>query len=352
MRYPRYLYILAGGQYHMWAVKNETPFAAERTWVRDKTGAHRWIVVVKATFDIETNGAVRLADEQVPPRLVPEHHGKSTDSSLRYEADLVAEKPTTDILLNAHAYAPGGTPARTVAVAVRVGTLTKELRVHGPRVFHRSLWGVALSDPLPFVERPIVYEWAYGGIDTCDPDPRHHGMERRNPIGKGFAIREQHLIDQSGWTIEYPRGRPAEVGPAGFGPIASHWSPRLELAGTYDREWEQTRKPLLPLNYDEHFVLCAPADQRPRRHLTGGEPVALVNLTPGGLLRFTLPKVFLTFTTRFGRRVEEHMSKLATVLIEPQQMRALLVWQSCLLVRPTDVDYLDETLIREKSFPS
>ncbi|HYO59313.1 DUF2169 domain-containing protein [Archangium sp.] len=336
----------------MWAIKDKTPYASERTWIRDKSGAHRWIVAVKATFDIGVDGAVRLADEQVPPRFVPEHHGEPANSSLRYEADLVSEKSTTDILLNAHAHAPGGKPTRTVTVAFRVGTLTKELRVHGSRVFYRPLWGMALSDPLPFVERPIMYEWAYGGTDTCDSDPHNHGMDRRNPVGKGFATCEKNLLGQPGWSIEYPRGNPADTGPAGFGSIASHWSPRLEFAGTYDREWEQTRKPLMPLNYDERFVLCAPSDQRPPKHLTGGEPVALVNLTPQGLLRFTLPKVFLTFTTRFGRRVEEHPGKLATVLIEPQQMRVILCWQTSLLVRPTDVDYLDETLIRERPFPS
>ena len=60
----------------MWAIKNETSYAAERTWVRDKNGAHRWSVVVKATFDLGTDGAVRLADAQVPPLLVPEHSGE------------------------------------------------------------------------------------------------------------------------------------------------------------------------------------------------------------------------------------------------------------------------------------
>jgi hypothetical protein len=336
----------------MWAIKNETPYASERTWIRDKSGAHRWIVAVKATFDIGVAGAVRLADEQVPPRLVPEHYGEPTGSSLRYEADLVPEKPTTDILLNAHAHAPGGKPSRRITVAFRVGTLTKELCVHGPRVFHRAFWGMALSDPLPFVEQPIIYEWAYGGTYTRDPAPHQHGMDQRNPVGKGFATRDKHLLEQPGWSIEYPRGNPADTGPAGFGPIASHWSPRLELAGTYNTEWERTRKPLLPLDYDERFVLCAPPDQRPPKHLTGGEQVALVNLTPQGQLHFTLPKVFLTFTTRLGRRVEEHLGKLATVLIEPQHMRVILCWQTSLLVRPTDVDYLDETLIREKPFPS
>ena len=48
----------------MWALKNDTPYAAERTWVRDKQGMHHWIVAVKATFTIHDDGALTLADEQ------------------------------------------------------------------------------------------------------------------------------------------------------------------------------------------------------------------------------------------------------------------------------------------------
>jgi hypothetical protein len=176
-------------------------------------------------------------------------------------------------------------------------------------------------------------------------------MDPRNPVGKGVAVHDRHLVDQVGWSIEYPRGEPSTVGPAGFGPIASHWSPRLEWAGTYDRQWEETRKPLLPSNYDERFVLSAPADQRPSRHLAGGEPVELVNLTPQGLLRFTLPRLRPTFRTYWGQRVTEHEGNLATVIIEPRHMRLMLVWQTSLAVRPAEVDYLDGTLIYERSPP-
>jgi hypothetical protein len=34
------------------------------------------------------------------------------------------------------------------------------------------LVGVTPSSPVPFEERPLVYEWACGGTDTRDDDPR------------------------------------------------------------------------------------------------------------------------------------------------------------------------------------
>ncbi len=334
----------------MWAVTNRTPYAAERTWVRDRDGRHRWLVAVKATFDLGADGKVKLAEKQIPPLPVPEYHGDPASSSLRCEADLVPDKPTTDVLVNATAHAPGGKPVQKLVVGLRVGPVAKDLVVYGTRVFRAGLTGVSPSAPADFVQRPLIYEWAYGGTDTRDPDPGRHRIDQRNPVGKGFAVRDRHLVGQPAHSIEYPTGSAAKVGPAGFGALASHWSPRLELAGTYDEKWARSRRPLLPLDYDDRFVLCAPPDQRPPKHLQGGEPVALVGMTPSGVLRFALPKVWLTFTTHFGRRREDHRGKLGTVIIEPDAMRLMMVWQTSIAVRPSDVDSLDETIVREKPY--
>ncbi|MEM7139269.1 MAG: DUF2169 domain-containing protein [Myxococcota bacterium] len=90
----------------MWAVESRTPYAADRTWVRDRDGAHHWIVVVKGTFDIELDGTLTLVEEQPDPLHAPEYWGEPGVSSVRYEADLVAAKPATDVIVNANAYAP------------------------------------------------------------------------------------------------------------------------------------------------------------------------------------------------------------------------------------------------------
>jgi hypothetical protein len=45
----------------MWAVDNKTPYGADRAWIRDKAGAHQWLVAVKATFDIGEQGPRALA---------------------------------------------------------------------------------------------------------------------------------------------------------------------------------------------------------------------------------------------------------------------------------------------------
>jgi len=74
----------------MWTVSNNTPYKAAGSWGRDKDGVHEWIVAVKATYGIRSDGNVVIAEEQGEPLLAPEFNGEDGLSSLRYDADLVA----------------------------------------------------------------------------------------------------------------------------------------------------------------------------------------------------------------------------------------------------------------------
>jgi hypothetical protein len=335
----------------MWAITNDTPYKTGKSWGRDKDGVHEWIVAVKATYDIAPDGRVELASQQVEPLLIPEYHGEYGQSSLRYDADLVGAKPTTDVVLNGTAYAPGGRPTTDFFVRLSVGPISKTLRVRGTRWWDEGLFGSSRSALQPVTQVPVLYERAYGGYDHADPDPRNHRMDPRNPVGCGVAATPRHRVGQAVPNFEHPDGHIDKAGPAGFGAIDSWWSPRREFAGTYDEAWQQQRLPLLPEDWDRRSLLCAPADQRPANHLRGGEVVELVNLTADGLLRFVLPKVHLTFTTRIDGRVEEHRSRLSSVILEPDYPRVLMVWSTSLSCR-NDADYLEETIVREKRWLS
>jgi hypothetical protein len=335
----------------MWMLQNRTPYAAERNWTRDKHGVHLWIVAVKATFDIGGDGRLTLADEQMPPVLAPEYHGEPGMSSLRYDSDLLRMKPCTDVVADACAHAPRGRKARRVHASLRVGPVHKELVVTGERVYRRRmLGGLTTSRPHPFDRRPIRYEWAYGGMDTMHPDTRKQRMDARNPVGRGIFTRRRHLAGKPAHAIEYASGIVAKRGPAGFGPIDAAWTPRRELAGTYDPAWERSKKPLLADDYDDLYGSCAPADQRVPTYLRGGERVELENLTPDGVLRFELPRIYLTFRTAFGRERQEHRSKLTAVILEPERMAVSMVWQTALPVAARRTEYLDRTVIGEKPY--
>lgn len=318
----------------MWSLRNDTRFAAERSWVRDMNGAEVWLVAVKGTFSIEPDGTTVPADAQEAVCMAPEYAGELGRSSLLRESDLVPSKPTTDVLLRGRAYAPGALPARQVDVTMKVAGITKTLRIFGDRRWRRAVAGLSPSEPEPFVSMPIVYERAFGGRDLSSADAAKHDWERRNPVGTGFAVDPRHLVDQSLPNVEDPRElitswnqRPA---PAGFGPIARDWLPRLALAGTYDEAWEASRSPLPPLDLDERFYQCAPEDQQAPRYLRGGEAVELFNLTPNGSLRFCLPRVSIGFLTRLAGEPRAHPARLHTVLIEPDERRVTMVWHTAL----------------------
>lgn len=329
----------------MWSIRNQTPYKVGKSWGRSKDGVPEWIVAVKGTFNILPDGEVVLADQQLDPLIVPEYNGEDGLSSLRYEADLIGAKPTTDIVINGTAYAPYGRPSSDFLIEVRIGQLRKVLRVRGDRYWERNGKGVSAAEPV--VQVPLIYERAYGGYDGADPDPKNQRLDTRNPVGCGVVADQISRAGRMLPSFEYPEGKLEEAGPAGFGAIDSFWSPRREFCGTYDAVWERDRKPLLPDDWDPRSRLCSPPDQQSKSHLHGGDRVELTNLTPGGRLEFQLPRVHLGFSTRIHKNTEEHRGQLSTVVIEPDNQRVLMVWVSSLLC-PTDVDYLEETVVREK----
>jgi hypothetical protein len=59
----------------MWAVTNKTRFNVARAFARDAQGAGVWIVAVRATFSIASDGPdaqVAVASEQQDVRLAPQ----------------------------------------------------------------------------------------------------------------------------------------------------------------------------------------------------------------------------------------------------------------------------------------
>lgn len=335
----------------MWLITNKTPFDADYAWVLDKVGNKIWLVIVKATFDIQSDGTCRLAATNEPVWQVAQAYGEFGQSSLRYEADLLGVKPTTDILVHGSAIAPKGKRVTALEVSLRVGSINKRLRVTGDRVWEKGLHGVGMSAPKPFDEMPLTYERAYGGWDRSAADDKLHRLDNRNPVGTGFSVRVENCPGLQLPNIEYPhqligrwKDRPS---PAGLNAIDCAWSPRRELAGTYDEHWRGTRFPSWAEDFDPHYRNCAPQDQQPKNYLAGGELVEVCHMSESGALSFHIPKVHLSFRTRFGRECVDHEGQLCTVVVEPNVPRVLLVWQTSLTCNRR-ADQLDETLVVQK----
>src|SRR5438874_1464247 len=88
--------------------------------------------------------------------------------------------------------------------------------------------------------------------DLYDPDRPESSI--RLPTDVCVAKRKRDLVGKPAPQIEHP-ARPHRTAdddhpPVGLGAIRSHWSPRLERAGTFDEVWEKTRMPAMPADFD------------------------------------------------------------------------------------------------------
>jgi hypothetical protein len=313
----------------MWVLLNDTPFSADRACYRDRNGAEVCMGALRASFDVGRDGRLKRAEAQTPPLRAATWSGEPAKSSLLDDTDLQV-RAGTDILIHGHACAPGGGRVRELDVTWRLGNHSKTLRVHGERRWVRSPGAskVVPGPADPFERVPLIYERAFGGFDPRGgPDV---AVCATNPVGSGFSAQPEAWLDRPAPQLEHPGAElvagPNTVTPAGFGPIAPHWQPRLGLAGTYDHAWRANRAPLPPHDYRENFTRAAPSDQQLPAFLRGGEPIELTGMTLDGPLRVRLPEINVRMTTVFSDGTEATDAHLQLLRLYPDQRRLELSW--------------------------
>jgi hypothetical protein len=319
----------------MWVIDNNTPLAVDRAFLRDRQGGEVWIGVIKGTFDVAPNGSLRVAAEQPPPARVAVWSGEPGQSSLLHDTDFVLARSGTDVLVHGNAYAPRGQRVPAVDVALKVGAMVKRLRVHGVRAWMTSYRSSAIvpGPARPFDKIPITYENAFGGTDPDAPAGKPT-CSMHNPVGRGFTHDPKKLVDRAAPQVESPdtqiEAGPNNLRPAGLGPIASSWMPRVGLAGTYDKDWEANQSPLLPKDFDDRFWRSAPADQQLAHPLGAGQSIELYSMTADGYWRVRVPDLSFRLRVIFTDGEERTQAALHTVLLWPESRRVQFVWHSSL----------------------
>lgn len=310
---------------------NQTPFEGKIFATPDQTGVDSICAVVKATFTIGSR--IDIADKQAPVSMKEEYFGEPGKSSVRIPSDFALTKPGTDVVMTGWACSSAGTVARYVDVRLRVGSMSKIVRVFGDRVWERTAMGFGITQPAPFERMPLIWERAYGGSDLSDGMPV---AEDRNPVGTGFfADRGAKPIpgtplpnlEDPYQSISSPGDRPA---PAGFGPICGHWQPRRSYAGTYDAGWQANRAPYLPADFDPRFFQVAPLDLISPAPLNGGEPVEIAGVWPGGPLQFYLPLFNVQFKFLVDQDVQSRPGVLDLVWFDIENLQLAMTWRSSL----------------------
>ncbi len=327
--------------------QNDSAFAVRCLPIDDHRGAEGVAVIAKLGFRVSARGVVTWSS--APVRLIDEPGGPR--GSIRYPSDYVGDKPGTDVILVGTAYppvnAPGAAPATEMDVSLRVGALEKVVRVHGPRIYYEAL-GVLPGRPGPLEPVPLVYELTYGGLDTSDP--MHAAVERRNPIGMGFAVDRKKLVGTPVPPIEDPRAplSSRSPAPAGFGVLDPSCEPRSNFAGTYDERWQRERAPIRPTDFDLRHNCVASPGLWSEAPLLGDEPIEVLGATPEGAWRFQLPRhePEIACVLAGERRVLE--THLDTLLIDADEMRLELSYRAFIAL-PRKSELLQRILVSSKT---
>jgi hypothetical protein len=317
-------------------LENLTRFRAVDLPSMNKEGEELLVICVAGRFNLPpagrpSNEPPKPSEEQRPPVMEDVYWEEPGTSSLRYEGQTAYTRPGTDIYVSGHAWAPRGKPAKEVLAAVKVGPCQKGIRVFGTRVWYRGALGLKISEPRPFESIPLRYERSFGGVAQAKgKEPPNY--EPRNPVGVGLYGSTKEAIEQPLPNLEDPlhlMSSPTDrVPPAGFGPIARSWQPRLGFAGTYDEVWVERRAPLWPTDFDPRFFNAASPGLVASPGLKGGEPVVLAGLSPDGQIAFPLPRYRLMAKNIFRHRVDRRELLLDAVYIEEDERALTLIWRT------------------------
>ena len=317
-------------------IHNETPFAVEAFPFPLSEGRSVLTIIVKGTFVIRQDGGVAVAEDPTSVAFGDEYFDERNGGSVKFESDIVPYKPRTDIVLVGKACAPGGRPAPWVDAALRVGSVSKILRIFGERKWvcnGKKLTGT-MTSPLPFQAMDLLPGKAFGGMDM-----KTGGTFGENPEGMGYF--DQEIVEDPEKAflpnIEDPKSLirhwKDHPRPAGFGVVGKGCPPRRGYLGTYDEKWRKERCPQPPEDFRPDFYNCAQFDLQVEGYLKGNEEVLLVNLTPEGKTAFRLPgirpDVKIERTEGWGgpSSKETQEMRLDTLCILPEERRFHTIWR-------------------------
>lgn len=334
-------------------IVNGTPMLESQFMKLTKNGEFCDVVIVSGSFRLDGNRWQLLAQHR-PAEAADEYWNEADPltSSVKRPGDYVVFKPATDVYVTGHAHPPSNDLTANAIewdAALRIGRgegtknvlLNKSLHITGPRFWQRTVLGWALGKPTATRSAPLRYELAYGGwwrkpavADADEAVVSYPG----NPCGSGFMAPSLTAEAAGNPKVLHPprygKGEPMpgpQIGyvgdpldrvndryrPAGYGPIARHWEPRVSLTGNYSAK-QLAETPArgyntYPADFDERFFQDAPADQQISPHLQGDEWIDLVGLIAGvPAIRTFLPD----FTIRAQLRHEDTTVRLTDMLLD------------------------------------
>jgi hypothetical protein len=309
-------------------IRNQGPHPAGFAVLFDGEGAEHLCVALRTTWAVDVTGRLAPVEKHDPISPLDSFTGEDFKSSIKHEADLGYPKVATDVALVGKALAPRGHPIPRMEVSLRVGNVQQRALVMGERRLSRG----RPTEPRPFEFVPLCWELAAGGTDTSPADPKHHSMELRNPLGRGFRARKSRLPTDGVPAAQILRLDGNETEPLGFGFIGENWVPRLQYAGTYDQDWQQNRCPLVPKDFNPRFYNKAAPGLTAKGLFKGGEPVEVRGCTVEKPLVFNLPAPRIEIVAHIANAREQVPMSLAGVTIDCEAMQLRMLWRGDIVI--------------------
>jgi hypothetical protein len=269
----------------MLKLDNPTPWQAALypDWSADRKP--QTTLVVKQAYRFDPQGQTEMLEPAPAIEAADRHFEESPAASLAAARESVPYKLGAEILCQGTAHPPGEA-ARVVETSLSLSRdgsefWRKTLRITGPRQWRKGLLATGLTDPGPLQPLPLRYEHAYGGRDPRNPERRYEP----NPTGVGYSARSRWYEDLAAPQIEigpdYLETLSQRPTPAGFGPIAASWQPRIALVPEVD----PAALAAAHCPYRQHLPPdlhnAAPLDQRFEQPFQGGERLQLGGLIAG-----------------------------------------------------------------------
>jgi hypothetical protein len=334
---------------------------------QDPKGNPIYSLITKRTYDILPGGVCKRAEADRKLHPSDQHWDDPMNSSVRFETDHIPFKLQTDVAFDGKAYSPGGVPVQSLTCAITVITgkapdapkYRKEIMVIGDRVC-RYVEGdrIAATAPTPFASMELRGENAYGGVDVWT-NPKMPMAYPRNPLGKGFVVKAnpKSLYNLPLPNLEDPKDRVSaerlcieemkfwekQPVPAGLGWMSRVAPPRSNLLGimpgdaALEKQFREAAAQVLDKKNRELYLAhpIPPIDFRyfngaylSLPYLTGGESVRLENLTPEGLLEFTVPADPPKVHIDMGLGPQDPVPVLHTLQIRSEDKQVDMVWRA------------------------
>ncbi|MBY4871251.1 DUF2169 domain-containing protein [Burkholderia sp. Bp9017] len=324
-------------------------------------GGHTFdVLVVRGTFDLGLNGARPTRAVRQEPVVDGDKYDEPRGddpvrSMLIQPGDRVLYKPQTDIFVTGRAHAPDGQPASSWVAGLQLADHQASFRLYGPRRFVKRWLGWRVTDAAPVTEVLLSYENAFGGayaipLNQSGVIARIHKPD--NPVGCGW-LPDAEVLDTlppderkvMAAAVAGVRELPApqiedpavplnsplqQVSPAGCGPLAPWWSPRVQRQGTLDGTWLETRYPAVPDDFDASYYQVAHPHLTIPYHLNCTEQLRLTNLLPESLYESQLPGwTVMAVATYADGGSDVAFPIVDTVSIDLDKRRLSLVWRTC-----------------------